>query len=644
MRRLLLTVSLALAAAGPCWAWTLYVTTTADGGPGSLRWAIDRANAHDGPDRILFHPSIAPARIKLRTELPALVDGETTINGDVDGDGDPDIELNGAALKSGVGLRLVAHPDPVGCTIRGLAIVNSPENGIYLRDSCQNTVSGCHVGVGRYGLAARRNGQSDIRLRGSHANTIGGPAPADRNVLSGSADSSGMALFGSHGNKIVGNYFGVKRDGSGAFGDMEDGLDLEDSRANAIGGTSVGSGNIFGGVRNHALNLRGNCRRNEIRGNYFGLAPDGDTVLSIGANCIGLENGAKSNTIGGTSIAARNVFAGDARWAVSFRDAGTQGNKVKGNYFGTNATGTRKRALRAGVGVLTGAGRQVIGGATARAGNYFCCTSGPGPEAVALSDAGADTLIQHNRFGIRPDGRNAPGMMLGVSCVGVRGYILDNTFLGQSYAIACSELGTSARVHGNMFRGCMCAVFVTAGARCSLGNLTNARTDDDGGNYFRASNTWFVSNLTSNRIKAEGNDFGTTSRREIDAKIRDRRDDDSYGRVDFNPLMGGVIPTGSSVPVTLTALTAVPTEAGAQITFSLSAAADVQARVLNIAGRPVKTLCHAKDCDAGTNTLLWSAQSDRGLAVPNGTYLVEVTAKAADGVRARALAQVRVRR
>jgi hypothetical protein len=96
--------------------------------------------------------------------------------------------------------------------------------------------------------------------------------------------------------------------------------------------------------------------------------------------------------------------------------------------------------------------------------------------------------------------------------------------------------------------------------------------------------------------------------------------------------------------VAVTSLLAAPTAAGAQITFSLSSAAQVQARVLNIAGRPVKILCHAKDCEAGTKTLLWNAQSDQGLPVPNGTYLVEVTAKTNDGSQVRVLSQLRIER
>lgn len=94
----------------------------------------------------------------------------------------------------------------------------------------------------------------------------------------------------------------------------------------------------------------------------------------------------------------------------------------------------------------------------------------------------------------------------------------------------------------------------------------------------------------------------------------------------------------------VTSLTALATNTGVEATFSLSSAAQVQARILNIAGRTVKTLCHARNCEAGTSKLLWNGMSDQGLRVPNGTYLVEVSAKAEDGAQARRLARVRIQR
>ncbi len=94
----------------------------------------------------------------------------------------------------------------------------------------------------------------------------------------------------------------------------------------------------------------------------------------------------------------------------------------------------------------------------------------------------------------------------------------------------------------------------------------------------------------------------------------------------------------------ITGLMAVPTSMGAQVQYALSSAAQVDARVLNIAGRPIRTLCTARDCKAGTNRLIWNAQADNGLRVPNGQYLVELLARTPDGALARRLTQVRIDR
>ena len=206
-----------------------------------------------------------------------------------------------------------------------------------------------------------------------------------------------------------------------------------------------------------------------------------------------------------------------------------------------------------------------------------------------------------------------------------------------------SSTDKGLRIFRNTFRACNIGVNISPGARCLLGNLGNASTADDGGNQFAPSNTWHIRNNSVYVIKAEGNGFGTQLRSEINAKIRDRRDSASLGKVDFIPLIGGVVPA-SAPPLALTAVAAVPTPHGVEIVFALSAPAQTQARILNIAGRPVRTLCHAAECEAGANRLLWDAQSNRGLPVPNGTYLVELTAKAGDGTQARALGQVRVSR
>jgi flagellar hook assembly protein FlgD len=93
----------------------------------------------------------------------------------------------------------------------------------------------------------------------------------------------------------------------------------------------------------------------------------------------------------------------------------------------------------------------------------------------------------------------------------------------------------------------------------------------------------------------------------------------------------------------VTGLAAVAAGTGAQITFSLSAPATVEVHVRNIAGRLVRTVTPGQDCAAGLSTLVWNCQSDAGLRVPNGIYLVEVCARSASGSQSRALATVSLR-
>ena len=108
--------------------------------------------------------------------------------------------------------------------------------------------------------------------------------------------------------------------------------------------------------------------------------------------------------------------------------------------------------------------------------------------------------------------------------------------------------------------------------------------------------------------------------------------------------MTGLVVNAPVNGLAVTSCAAIPTAAGAEVVFSLSAPAEVAAQVVNIAGRPVRTLCRAKGCEAGANALVWNAQSDSGLPVPGGTYLVRIEARAAGGQVARGLATVSLRR
>lgn len=635
---------LAVIVAGTAGANTYRVRNTRNSGAGSLRQAINQVNSHIGRDKIVFAPSMTGRVILPTSELPTITDNHTLILGDTDGDGEPNVAINGKKLSTtGSGISIT---DANRCTVSGLAVCGFPQRGIYLKNADECTVYACHVGVNLAGTKVVGNQWADIGLWETDDGLIGGTTSAARNIIG--CGTVGITVEDGERNHVAGNYFGLARDGQTPVGGSGGAIRLVgnlpgDCADNLIGGYTPGERNVIGAV--HAALSISQGDSNTFCGNYVGLTADGLSRRALGVRAVSIASGSTKNTIGGTSLAARNVF-GAGPGGVAFAGAGTKNNKVQGNVFGTNATGSKQFDCGTGVIMFGEAGRQIIGGGTPEAGNYFTTKwQWAIHEGVWLDEAGSGSIIRNNKFGIRPNGKKALPMDVGVLVVGETCRVLENTFLGAKVGIEAKTGGTAVHAFGNRFRSCDRGVWIWDGGRCYLGNLGNADPNDNGGNTFKPSNTWHIWNDTSTVTKAEGNWFETTVRNEIDQKIHDNEESAGAGRVDFVPLKGGVIPTGEVPPLTLTSATALPTSAGgAGIAFVLSAPADVSVTVLNAAGRPVATVARDRSTDAGLQRITWSGLSDHDTSVPNGMYLARIVARNEDGQQAQVICSLRVER
>ena len=98
--------------------------------------------------------------------------------------------------------------------------------------------------------------------------------------------------------------------------------------------------------------------------------------------------------------------------------------------------------------------------------------------------------------------------------------------------------------------------------------------------------------------------------------------------------------TVASVPLVVTASAATTRDQNVAITVNLTAAAEVGASVLNLAGREVAVL-PASRLAAGINTVWWNGRSVSGTRVPAGQYLMRVQARSADGNNANCLVPLR---
>ncbi len=96
------------------------------------------------------------------------------------------------------------------------------------------------------------------------------------------------------------------------------------------------------------------------------------------------------------------------------------------------------------------------------------------------------------------------------------------------------------------------------------------------------------------------------------------------------------------VAAILTNITAQAAAGGTQIVYTLSAAADVQMQVLNIAGRVVARIPGGYQ-NAGTHTAMWPGRSLSGSKIPAGQYLISVLCSSEDGTQTTRILPVHVR-
>src|SRR4051812_8966209 len=283
-------------------AATFLVTNVGDSGAGSLRQAIDSANALPGPDVIQFSIPGAGTHIIVPTvDLPPI--DQVTIDGQSQpGYSDkPLIVISGTHFGTSVGLQLSDN-----CSVRGLAINSFSSIGILIYGS-SNIISGCFMGTDAAGVIAQPN-HIGILVEGLGYNLIGGITARERNVISGNSDL-GICLLYSPANTVQGNFIGTDLTGSAALPNSNDGISIDHSSDSNIGGTAAGEGNLISG--NGASGIRifpSPAIGNIIQGNLIGVDRTGTVALGNRSAGITIFD-APENTIGGSDRASRNVIS-----------------------------------------------------------------------------------------------------------------------------------------------------------------------------------------------------------------------------------------------------------------------------------------------------------------------------------------------
>ncbi len=440
-----------------------FVTNANDNGAGSLRNAIDSTNLSSQSDTIVF--SIPGGSvIQLYSSLPAIGTDNTVINGDLDGNGVPDIILSGYDGESSInGTALTINSS--NNVIKGLVIRECGNFGtggaIWISGSNahDNKILSNYIGTNDSGMFAAANGYGILINDGAHDNWIGDGTLAGRNVISGN-EQYGISIDGGNGfcdnNKILGNIIGLSADGLSAIPNASYGIYIyHKARNTRIGNATVGGRNIISGNSSHGIYVEddgGTVDSSWILGNYIGSDITGNVAVgnaSAGIYFYGYSNGQIINSqIGNGTAAGRNIISGNGNCGIYFLNQDVQRNTINGNYIGVTFDGADTLANQSGGIYLLESEDNII------LNNVISGNNGTGIVIGADYNSNADdNIIRGNKIGTDATGSIAIGNAgYGIHLqAGYGGYAVNNTIIGGTSAVESNVIsgnGSSAIVLG----------------------------------------------------------------------------------------------------------------------------------------------------------------------------------------------------
>jgi hypothetical protein len=242
---------------------------------------------------------------------------------------------------------------------------------------------------------------------------------------------------------------------------------------------------------------------NRIVGDYLGTDVTGTMAL---ANGTGVYITSSNNTVGGAAVGAGNTISGNTYEGVVIIG---NDNLVQGNRIGTDAAGAR--ALANLDGVVIGGSTNTVGGAAVGAGNTIS-----GNTYGVIINGGGGNLVQGNRIGTDAGGATALANSVGV-------YIgsLNNTVGGQAAGAGNTISGNFVGVRiysgsGNLVQGNRIGTDATgtvalanvAGIYIDVGSNTVGGTAAGAGNTISGNLDRGI-HLGGSGIVVQGNRIGT---------------------------------------------------------------------------------------------------------------------------------------
>jgi len=156
-----------------------------------------------------------------------------------------------------------------------------------------------------------------------------------------------------------------------------------------------------------------------------------------------------NNTVGGTTAASRNVISGNGGDGVRLQITTIDNhNVISGNFIGTDVTGSAALPNDENGVHIDGGRKNVIGGATAGAGNVI---SGNGGDGVLIdntfggSEEARGNVIQGNLIGTNAAGTAGLGSSIGIHVDAQPDTVIGGTGVGARNVVSGNAIGILLR-------------------------------------------------------------------------------------------------------------------------------------------------------------------------------------------------------
>src|SRR5262249_45068537 len=251
-----------------------------------------------------------------------------------------------------------------------------------------NRVEGCYIGTDVTGMARRTNGSGVLVFQSSN-NVIGGTTAAAMNVISSNV-GAGIEFInpGTDSNTVQGNFIAVDAAGATPLSNVGDGIAISGNN-HLIGGASAGARNIISGNGRSGIELSGTGTL--VQGNFIGSNAAGMAAIPNSEAGIEIFN-SPGHTIGGTTVAARNVISGNPGAGVKIMEGQASRNLIQGNFIGVAVDGVTPLPNSAAIvnssgGVFISRGNDnTVGGAVSGAGNVIANNGNGGVLVIPFSN------------------------------------------------------------------------------------------------------------------------------------------------------------------------------------------------------------------------------------------------------------------